>query len=312
MRHSVITTILVVFTCASVAFASETQRQSGDTTSAAINSSPHTAEQNEILQAAEAFASAFNQGDAKAVAAFWTPDCEFVDESGIVTKGRGGIEKEYVELFKLKPGITMDPSVSSVKIISPGVALEDGSTIFRNSKGKLISRAYYSAIQVKQDGKWLLARVREQASPQFEASVKLDDLEWLIGNWTTGDESKKVDLTFKWIMEKKFLEVSYTAKDGKGNTRSGLQIIGQDPSTGDLVSRSFFANGGFGQGRWKPFRNGWIIDSLGRMPDGTRTASTYLISRTDENTLALKSAGRRIEGKRLKDTEDFLLKRVNQ
>jgi len=38
----------------------------------------------EITKTAEAFVEAFHKGDAKAVAAFWTPDGDFVDENSRV------------------------------------------------------------------------------------------------------------------------------------------------------------------------------------------------------------------------------------
>jgi hypothetical protein len=165
---------------------------------------------------------------------------------------------------------------------------------------------------VKEDGKWLMASVREHASPSVSARPTLGDLEWLIGGWTTDQESNKVELAFKWIVDKKFIELSYKVQDKKGSPGSGVQIIGQDPVSDELVSWSFFANGGSGRGRWRPFRKGWIIDSFGRMPDGRPTTATYMISRPDENSLVWKSVNRRIAGKRLKDTETVVLKRKIQ
>ena len=41
-----------------------------------------------INKTAEAFVEAFHKGDAKALAAFWTPDGDYVDENGRVLKGR--------------------------------------------------------------------------------------------------------------------------------------------------------------------------------------------------------------------------------
>jgi hypothetical protein len=46
-----------------------------------------------ITRTAEAFVEAFQKGDAKAVASFWTPDGDYVDPSGRVLNGRPAIEK---------------------------------------------------------------------------------------------------------------------------------------------------------------------------------------------------------------------------
>jgi uncharacterized protein (TIGR02246 family) len=309
MRQSMLAIVLIGLIGTAVAFAAESKQKSGDANSAATTTPLQANEEKAIRGTAEAFTSAFNKGDATAVSALWTANCEYIDERGRETKGRDAIEKEYAELFRAKPGLQMETSVSSVKILGPAVALEEGTTILKDPKGKFISRGYYDVIQMKENGKWLMASVREHASPSAAVRPKLGDLEWLIGDWSTDQESKKAELTFKWIVDKKFIKLSYKVRDKKGNPRSGAQIIGQDPSSGELVSWSFFANGGSGQGRWRPFKRGWIIDSFGRMPDGRHTVSTYLISRSDENSLGWKSVNRRIDGKQLKDTEAVVLKR---
>ncbi|MFH0824574.1 MAG: hypothetical protein V2B18_17610, partial [Pseudomonadota bacterium] len=219
--------------------------------------------------------------------------------------------KEYAELFAAKPGIQMETHVSSLKLLSPVAAIEKGSTIVKSRKGKSLSRGSYEAVHVKQDGKWLMASVREHAYPLPAVRAELGDLEYLIGAWTADQGSHKAEFTFKWIVDKKFIELAYKVTDGKGKTRSGVQIVGLDFSAGEPVSWSFFSNGGTGWGRWRPFGTGWIIDSFGHMPDGRRTVSTYLISRNDENSLTWKSVNRRIGGKRLKDTQPVVLKRSN-
>lgn len=312
MRKSMLAIVLIGLMCTAGGFAADPQEKQGVAGPGVTTAPQQATEEKTIRETAEAFTSAFNKGDAKAVSALWTPNCEYVDESGRETRGRDAIEKEYAELFQAKPGAQMETSVSSVRLLGPTVALEEGMTIIKSPKGKLISRGYYDVIHKKEDGKWLMASVREHASPSAAVRSKLGDLAWLIGDWTTDQGPKKAELTFKWIMDKKFIELAYKVQDKKGNSRSGVQIIGQDPASGELVSWSFFANGGSGQSTWRPFQKGWIIDSFGRMPNGSPTFSTYLISRPDENTLGWKSVGRRIADKRLKDTEAVLLKRKTQ
>jgi len=50
-------------------------------------------EEAAITKTAEAFVEAFQKGDPKAVAAFWTPDGDYVDPNGRVLQGRQAIEK---------------------------------------------------------------------------------------------------------------------------------------------------------------------------------------------------------------------------
>jgi uncharacterized protein (TIGR02246 family) len=312
MKNPILLLVLTIMTILATGPAATGEPIAGKEAPAAAAEKQQTAEEKAVRATAEEFTAAFNRGDAKAIAALWTPDCEYIEESGRETRGRDAIEKEYAELFRAKPGVQMETSVSSVKVLGPAVALEEGTTILKSPKGKFISRGYYNAVHVNENGKWLMASVREHASPSAAVRPKLGDLAWLIGDWTTDQESKKAELTFKWIVDKKFIELAYKVQDKKGTPRSGVQIIGQDPSSGEVVSWSFFANGGSGQGRWTPFQKGWIIDSSGSMPDGRPTVSTYQISRPDENTLGWKSVNRRIAGKKLKETEAVVLKRKAQ
>jgi uncharacterized protein (TIGR02246 family) len=312
MKNPILLLVLTVMMVLATGLATLAESIAGKEPVAVVGEKQQTAEEKPVRATAEAFTAAFNAGDAKAVAALWTADCEYIDESGRETRGRDAIEKEYAELFRAKPGVQMETSVSSVKILGPAVALEEGTTILKGPKGRFVSRGYYNAVHVNENGKWLMASVREHASPSAAVRPKLEDLAWLIGDWITDQESKKAELTFKWIVDKKFIELAFKVQDKQGTPRSGIQIIGQDPSSGEVVSWSFFANGGSGHGKWRPFQKGWIIDSFGRMPDGRPTVSTYLISRPDENTLGWKSVNRRIAGKRLKDTEAVVLKRKAQ
>ena len=56
----------------------------------------------QIAAVGEAYAKAFEKGDAKAVAAFWTPAGDYVDQSGKVFKGRDAIEAVFKPFFRLE------------------------------------------------------------------------------------------------------------------------------------------------------------------------------------------------------------------
>src|SRR5262245_33125348 len=81
--------------------------------------------EKDIRQTAEEFTAAFNHGDARAVAALWTPDGEYVDEGGNVTKGREAIAKAYAAFFKEHPKAQMGVSIHSIRFLSPDAAIED-------------------------------------------------------------------------------------------------------------------------------------------------------------------------------------------
>jgi uncharacterized protein (TIGR02246 family) len=76
-----------------VAFSSESRPESAEPATGAMSAPVRAAEEKAIRETAEAFTSAFNKGDAKAVAALWTTAGEYIDETGLETRGRDAIEK---------------------------------------------------------------------------------------------------------------------------------------------------------------------------------------------------------------------------
>jgi len=56
-------------------------------------------DENSIINNAKAFVDAFDKGDAKAVAAFWAEDGDYVDLNGRHLQGRSAIENSFKEVF---------------------------------------------------------------------------------------------------------------------------------------------------------------------------------------------------------------------
>ncbi len=81
-----------------------------------------------IHKTAEAFVEAFHKGDAKAVAAFWTQDGDYVDDTGRVLKGRKAIEDSFTELFAGSKGLKLRIDVANLKFPTLDLAIEDGTT----------------------------------------------------------------------------------------------------------------------------------------------------------------------------------------
>jgi uncharacterized protein (TIGR02246 family) len=274
--------------------------------------SAQAADEKAIRASAEEFVTAFNKGDAKQIGALWTPDCEYVDETGRIFKGRDAIEKEYAAFFAANPGLKMETSISSVKIMGGLSAVEDGTAIVKNANGVIISQASYTAIHLKDGDTWLMASVRERAIPSLSKRPDFEHLEWLIGDWSAARDSRTLDFRFKWIADKKFIELSYSVRDKDAPARSGIQIIGRDPSSGHVISWTFDSAGGYGQGQWRLLKKGVVIESRGIMPDGALSASSDIVSRIDGDSFSWQSVNRMVAGQRLNNQEPVLLKRNRQ
>ena len=79
-----------------------------------------------VRAAAAAYCAAYNRGDAKAVAQFWSDKGEWISPSGQRVQGRAAIQKELESLFAENKGQRLEVVVSSVRFIHPQVAVEEG------------------------------------------------------------------------------------------------------------------------------------------------------------------------------------------
>lgn len=264
-----------------------------------------------IRATADAYVKAFNAGDAKAVAAFWTTTADYVDEQGKVCKGRDAIEKEYAALFAAHPGLAMKLDIESIRLLNGAIAMEDGRSTL-TLDGRKISQNRYSAVHVKQNGAWLLSAVRDM--PDLAATdAELHELDFLVGDWAAQRDETTVKSNFKWTIGKHFLYRTYVVVEQEhpdAPKRSGLQIIAWDPSARQLRSWTFDSTGGFGQGLWSRADGGWSIETEGVLADGSLTASTELVERVNDNIIGWQSVNRTAAGQQLPDTEQVVLERV--
>jgi len=77
------------------------------------------ANQAALIKNAQAFTEAFEKGDAKAVAAFWAEDGDYVDLNGRQLQGRPAIENAFKDFFKENKGSKLRIDVKSVRFVTP-------------------------------------------------------------------------------------------------------------------------------------------------------------------------------------------------
>ncbi len=273
---------------------------------------PASPDEEAIRATADAFTKAFNSYDAKALGALWTADADYTDENGQAYHGRAEIEKGYAELFKQHPDLTIKLEVQSVRVLNPTTALEDGRSALV-AQGQIISQARYTAVHVKENGKWLLSAVRDMPDAG-SADAVFQALDFFVGDWMAHGETVSVKTNFKWVAGKKYLLRTFvvTSPDKETPERSGLQIIGFDAASRQIRSWTFESSGGHGQGLWTAVDGGWAIESQGVLADGTPTASTDLIEHVDKNVMGWQSVNRTAGGQQLPNTEQVVLERVER
>lgn len=282
----------------------------GNVPKPAATADPRARELATLRQSAQLFAEAFNRADAKAVAALWTKDGEYIDEAGKRFAGRDAVEKEYARFFAENPRAKMTVVVDSLRLVGESTAIEDGRAMVELGPARARGYSQYTVVHTKADGKWLMSSVRDAQLNSAGSSSELRNLDWLVGSWLAEENGGKMEVTCRWIADKNFLERSYTVARADKVLASGTQIIGWNPQAGSIQSWIFTSDGGHAIGLWTPRKSGWEIETSGMMADGTPTTAVNLLSRIDEDAFSWQSRQRSAGGVSLPDAEAVLLKRV--
>src|SRR5215471_7157937 len=128
-------------------------------------------------------------------------------------KGRKAIEDMYSELFAANKGLKLRIDVASLRFPAPDLAIEDGTSTVLSPDGEAPSRARYSNVLVKRDGKWLLLSVREAADTGPSNHEFLRGLDWMVGEWVDDDTGAAAGrLVFEWAPGQNFLISTRTAE----------------------------------------------------------------------------------------------------
>ncbi len=204
-----------------------------------------------IRKSVESYTEAFNNQDAKALAAHWSPEAVYTNPlTGEQAVGPEAIEKQFGEMFAAHKGAKLQTAVEAIRFVSPNVAVENGTAVVSGTEDKP-SESSYTAVHVRRDGKWLIDRVTEEEIPEIVSQYeKLKDLEWMIGSWVDEDEQSRVETTCHWAKNQNFLIRSYSVSIGDRIDKSGMQVVGWDPVGKRIRSWMFDSDGGYGEGIW--------------------------------------------------------------
>ncbi len=259
----------------------------------------------EIRLADESFADAYAKGDAKAVAAHFTADAEYVDEVGTLFQGRQAIEQTLTEFFAEHPRCTLEMNIDTIRFISPGVAVEDGSTtIIHEEKGSEPVESHYTTVHVKTDGKWLAASIRDRApKDRRQHRAALQQLNWLNGDWIDEGDESIVSFSCQPTDNGNFLLRKFNIQIAGREAMSGTQRMGWDPLTGKLRSWMFDSEGAYGEGLWHRDGENWVLKSTGTTADGESASSTSIYTLVNDHTMTWQSIDHEIAGVQQPDSE---------
>ncbi|MBA4187806.1 MAG: hypothetical protein C0467_07285 [Planctomycetaceae bacterium] len=258
-----------------------------------------------IQKALDAFAGAFQKGDAKSIAALWTTEGDYVSEDGTTISGRMALEKAYTEFFAKNPENAMEIEVDSIKFPSRDNAVVEGHFKLHKGKKKELIVSKCSFLYAREDGKWLIAIAREWPGD----GLSLRDLEWLIGTWEAKRDGMTVSTKYEWTANKSFIRSHFTiSQDSKSFT--GMQMIGKDPATGLLHTWTFEDEGGIGGTDIARDGKKWIHTARAVTTDGRVVTSVNIMTPLDADSFTWQVTERTIDDEELPDLPPIKVTRV--
>ena len=280
---------------------------SGSTTHGAEG---QAADEAAIRDAVAGYVAAFNKGDAKALAALWSPEAVYTHpDTGAQAVGREQIEKLFALTFAAAKGAKLEATTQSVKFVSPNVAIEQGTAKVLQAKGEA-EESEYSAVYVKRDGKWLLDRVTEEEPLVAHSNYEhLKELEWMVGSWLDQDEQSSIETNVHWAKNQNFLIRSFTVAIRDRVAMSGMQIIGWDPAAKKIRSWVFDSDGGFGEGSWSKKGAAWHVQITGMRADGKKASSVNIIKKVNGDQFTWQIVNGQVGDDLVPNTEEVLVVR---
>ena len=271
----------------------------------------NAAEEKALKTRAEEFVAAFNKGDAKALAGFWTEDGDYVDQAGHTLSGRKAIQEAFEKQFGVAKGAKLRIDTASLRFVKPDLAIEDGTTEIAYGNDGPPTGARYTAVHVKQGGQWMLASVRDAILVPPSNHEHLRDLDWLAGEWE--DEAAKGEMakaSYTWAENDNFLVSTFAVTLKDVPVAGGTQWIGWDGAAKGVRSWAFDSNGGFSDGTWTREGDKWTVKTTVTLRDGKKATSTNVITRVDPDHFTWQSTNRSVDGKAQPDSEAVKMKRA--
>lgn len=230
---------------------------------AARGQEDRAADREAIRAAAQRYVQAVQSGDTATVAKMWTTDGDYVDTSGQRLRVRQLLEALGQTESEPAQSQPVELSESDIRFLGDDVAIEDGA--FTSEAG---SGGSFTAVWVRQQGRWLLDALRETATADASTTDHLSQLDWLLGEWVAEVGDTEMFISSSRVDNGHFILREFMVLNPNQLPFKGTQRIGYDAASGQFRCWQFDSNGGFGQGIWRQAGDRWIVELQESLPTG--------------------------------------------
>src|SRR3984893_1901591 len=102
---------------------------------------------------ARKYEEAYNKGDAKTLAGFFSDDVDYIDQDGAEVIGRDAMEKLLADNFQRNPGVKLAITTEEIKQLTPDVKVTRGIATVTPANGAAESTRY-TAVRGRKGDHW--------------------------------------------------------------------------------------------------------------------------------------------------------------
>jgi uncharacterized protein (TIGR02246 family) len=268
----------------------------------------------ELRAAAAAYATAFNKADYAALADQWTERATLV-EGSLALAGRDEIVKSLRAWRERHPQATMEIAVNEVDLLAEPLARVAGTLTFTAKPGGKPVTSRFTSLRVREEQSWRLA----ESIVVPEHAAALDDLDWLVGTWTSqagageGAGTSSVETVYEKQLGGYCLVGRSRIKPAEGPVIEATEIMHADRASGAIRSWVFDSTGARGEG--VVVFDGTSLEKLmvGTPSDqvpGRVARWTQVIAPTGEGRCTMHAIERSVDGVPLPDGEPKHFRKV--
>ena len=114
------------------------------------------------------YEEAYNKGDAKTLAGFYSEDVDYIDQDGAEVKGRDAMQKLLADNFQQNPGVKLAITTDEVNELTPDVKVSRGFATVTPAKGEAVTTRY-TLVKVKKGDHWEISQMNEREAPPLSA-----------------------------------------------------------------------------------------------------------------------------------------------
>lgn len=267
----------------------------------------------EVHKALEAFVNAFNENDAAKLAATLTATAEYIDDDSNRIEGAKTIGDLLAKFFAANKGAKLQITPEGIRIVAPGLAIEDGESVITNPEKGTQSVRKFTAVYARAEGGWKIASIREYPEDVdvVSSADRLKELEFFVGEWADEGGDSLVNTTVKWAADQSHLIREFTVLQQGKVLMTGSQRIAVDPLTGTIKGWSFDSSGGHGESTWTKDGDQWLIRGTAVTSDGDTAAATYTLKTLAKDRLELKTMHKVVGDVVEADTTSILVRKLD-